>query len=393
MTDTHDQTEQDAAAGQPASALHTMVRKGSEQRQARVMSLAKSLRLTLPRVADDLFAMAAAVIAVRVEERSNDNLGDLFDPGHLLMLLEGPVRRRAGAAFDPDLVGALIQQQTMAKVLPALDAEPRKPTDTDAAICAPFLDGLVSRAAPMPELQDEQALMQGYEFGARMNDPRLLLMALDAPVFTVVYLTVDIEAGARQGNIVLCFPKFQAEDDHTLSDDIDTVAKPAAGGGLERQVLALNAELNVSLTRLRMPLSQLRTLQVGETLDLGVTAFDEAQVQTRDGRKLSRGVLGQIGGMRALQLQHASKGLREPRRRASDRDTLTLPRVSGDGTGTQAAVADVELAGLGENRPSLSAVSPDAGLRDVSDLPDIPDLPDMSDLPGLGGLDDFKKTG
>lgn len=393
MTENHEQTEPDDAAAAPASALHAMVRKGSEQRQARVMSLPKALRLTLAKVADDLFAMAAAVIAVRVEVRGGDELEGLFDPGHLLMLLEGPVRRRAGAAFDPALTGALIQQQTMNKVLPALDADPRQPTDTDAAICAPFLDGLIARAAPLPEEAGEQALMKGYEFGARMEDPRLLLMALDAPEFTVVHMTVDVEAGVRQGNIVLCFPKVEAAEDLPPSDDVEDVGKPVKGGSLEKQVLAINADLNVSLTRLRMPLSQLRSLQVGETLDLGVTAFDEAQVQTRDGRKLSRGTLGQIGGMRALQLEHASKGLREPRRRASDREALDLPQVSGDGTGTQIALDDADLAVSGDALPDLPAVSADAGLPDLTDLPDLPDLPDMSDLPGLDGLDALQKTG
>ncbi len=390
MTDDQEQSGQEGAAAQPTSALHAMVRNGSEQRQARVMSLSKALRLTLAKVADDLFAMAAAVIAIRVEERGGDDLEGVFDPAHLLMLLEGPVRRRAAAAFDPDLVGALIQQQTMGKVLPSLEGDPRKPTDTDAAICAPFLDGLVGRAAPLPEAPDEKALMQGYEFGARMDDPRLLLMALEAPVFTIVHLTVDVEAGTRQGNILLCFPQLEAEDNLPTSEDSDAVAKTVTGGGLERQVLALNADLNVALTRLRMPLSRMRALQVGDQLDLGVTAFDQAQVQTRDGRKLSRGTLGQIDGVRALQLEHAAKGLREPRRRASDREELDLPRVSGDGTGTQAAFDDPNLVTADVDLSNLPAVVPEAPLPTI---PDLPDLPDMSDLPGLEELEALQKTG
>jgi flagellar motor switch/type III secretory pathway protein FliN len=170
-------------------------------------------------------------------------------------------------------------------------------------------------------------------------------------------------------------------------DPQQPVQKPAA---LERSVLALNVELNIALTSLTMPLGEVQSLGVGDVLELGVSAFDQANVLTRDGRKLSRGTLGQIDGVRALQLEHAAQSARVPRRRASDRAALDLPLVEGDGTGTGAA-----MGGLGDlaDPPALALPDAPAGmddlpaldaLPDMPELPDLPDLPDMSDLPGFG---------
>ncbi|MFC6584467.1 hypothetical protein [Sulfitobacter aestuariivivens] len=181
-------------------ALRRKARAGLEERAARIVSLPKALRLTLARVADDLLDMAMAVIGIRREERTGDALEDLFDPSHLLMLLDGPQRRRAAIAFDPALVGGLIQQETMGRVAALQDSDSRAMTDTDGAICAPLIDALLARAAPMIELPDEQGLIDGYAFGARVNDPRLMVMALEASHYQVLHLTVDLAGGASGGD-------------------------------------------------------------------------------------------------------------------------------------------------------------------------------------------------
>src|SRR5690606_243353 len=89
--------------GPSESALRRMARAGRDVRQARAMSLAEALRVTLAKVASDPFGTAMAVIGVRSETRNGDDLEGVFGAQTLLMLLDGPHRRRAAAVFDAAL--------------------------------------------------------------------------------------------------------------------------------------------------------------------------------------------------------------------------------------------------------------------------------------------------
>ena len=145
-----DQQNQDGETAQ--SVLRRKATAGREDHQSRAMSMQKALRLTLAKVADNLHGMAMAVIGARVEDRDGDNLTDLFDPADLLLLLDGPAGARGAAVLDAAFVGGLIQQQTMGKVQPIPEnQDPRPMTPTDAAICAPFMDALLSRVATLPD--------------------------------------------------------------------------------------------------------------------------------------------------------------------------------------------------------------------------------------------------
>lgn len=331
-----------------------------------------------------------AVIGARMEKCDADDLEAVFKAPALLMLLDGPSRRRAAVAFDPVLVGGLIQQQTMGMVMPDAGGEPRAQTSTDAAICAPFLDALLERAALLPETEDERNLLTGVRFGARAEDSRLLLMALEEPEYQIVHLTVDMAGGKRQGQITLCLPMATKVADLPGGDGDRPGRKGYASGrskrSLNETVLGLNIDLNIALSRLSMPLSAIGELKPGDVLKLGVSAFDQSRILTTGGRGVGRGTLGQIDGVRALRVEYQKFVSATPKRRASDRAELNLPEVKGDGTGTRRYDpedgADIDV----EDMSDMPAMMDMEGL---SDLPDLPDLPDMSDLPGFSDADDL----
>ena len=393
------QQQNSEQASEATSALHRKVRVGKADHQARAMSLPKALRLSLAKVADELCDMAMAVIGIRAQTCKADELTSHLQGTTLLMLMDGPQRRRGAAMFDPIFVGGLIQQQTMGKVMPTPEEQGRLLTATDAAMCAPFLDDLIARTATLPEEKEQRCLIEGFRFGAHCVDERLLLMALEEPEYEVFQLTVDMAGGVRQGQITLCFPVADAAPLAASGGAMDRRgdAQQPKTSRLERTVLALHVDLNVALARIRMPLSDLQSLKVGVVLDLDVSTFDQAIVQTCDGRKLSRGTLGQIDGTRALQLEQAPEPFNAPRRRASDRADLDLPRVSGDGTGTRSVDIDT-----GQKQLPVPPMAPESAFEElpamaamptIADMPAMDQMPDMSDLPGLNSEGDPPEYG
>ncbi|NUH64606.1 FliM/FliN family flagellar motor switch protein [Sulfitobacter sp. S0837] len=388
------QTDAMAAASDTATPLlRRKAQAGRQEQQARAMSLPKAMRLTLAKVADDLFGMAMATLAVRLEQRAGSDLDGVFDPASLMILLDGPNGQRGAVTFDSMLVGALIQQQTMGQVLADPGGTTRVLTATDAAICVPFLDALLSRTATLPEVPEEQKWLDGYKFGARAEDPRLVLMALEAPNYRIMRVSIDIAGGVRQGQMTLCLPLLDASASPLSPNPQEGEEAGPAPKLLLDNVLALNAELNIALARLKLPLRELGALKAGDVLPLPGSSFESVNVLTMAGRSVATGALGQVGGQRAVRLTRRAAPLMQPRRRASDRAELDLPEVQFDRRSPDQSEPAMKVDQAVPDGPSQTAPpKPAAANPDLSDpsaLPDLPDLPDMSDLPGFGADDEF----
>lgn len=359
-----------------AGALHRKVATGRAEHQARAMSLARALRLSIAKVADEVFDMAMATLSLRMEEVAGPDLDQIFDDSALLLILDGPQRRRAAVAVDPVLVGALIQQQTMGQVQPVTDDTLRPMTTTDAAICAPFLDGIFAQIGDMPEKDAERRLVHGFRFGARAEDARLLHLAMQAPLYQIIRLSLDIEQGTRQGELTICMPV----PDSAALDLLEEAGAEQAGRddaveahSLGESVPNLTVPLRMVLTKLQMPLGKISSLSVGEVLPLREARFDAVDVQSLAGTRIAQAVLGQIDGMRAVQVRPRDTAQTAPQRRLSDRADLDQPEL--------AALADL-TEGDRPAEPDFDLPLPDAmpPMNDGSDGP-LLDLPDMSDIP------------
>lgn len=387
------------------SILGRMATAGREVRQARTMSLAKALRLTLAKVADALMELPIAVIGAVVEKVDGEAIEAHLNDTALLLLLDGPNGRTGAAMFDPIVVGGLIQQQTMGAVLPDTGVK-RAMTRTDAAICAPLVDKLLEDAGPILDEADDAALLRGVRFGAKSDDARTLAMALDAQDYTLIRLTVDMARGERQGEIVLILPQ---PDIRLLEAGEDN--KPAKDGDaptMTDTVMGLNADLNMIVCRLHLPLNALQALTVGDELPLTPGAFPNVQILTNSGRVVGRGTVGHVEGVRAVKPQRAPSHATQPLRRASDEPLVDMPEVEeipgpsrreDDVLGvpeTARAASLTELPADEERRAETSSVEP--GAEEISaedkplaleDLPELDALPDLSELPDLSDLPDL----
>ena len=381
------------SAEQTTSLVQRKARTGRDAYAAREMSMGRALRLTAAKQAEALFDLPLAALGITQTSVNGNKLEPYIAEDALLLLLEGRAGQVGAAVLEPALVAGFIQQQTMGKVTPVSGTAPaRANTATDAALCAPFIEALLTRAAPMPEDEAARDLLTGYRFGVWANAPRHLLLALQAPQYEAIEMTLDLAGGARAGKLLLLLPEpvrvVQPEGDEEGGEDI----APAPAPTLDNHVMALNAELSIALTRLRLPLQQVSGLKVGDVVDLNLSSMAQALVLDSGGRAITRGTLGQIDGMRALQVeQQKSKQQTEPRRRASDRADLDLPDVSLPTGGNLPAMDGLSGLDSMENSdfdmdlgagPSFDTAEKIPSLSDVDifgDIGDLPDLPDMDE--------------
>ena len=394
------------------SVLGRIAASGREERDARAMTLQKALRITMAKVADAALNLPMAVIGTLVQEVEGEEIEAALDDAALMLLLDGPAGCVGAAVMDTALVGALIQQQTIGTVLP--DTGPnRRMTRTDAAICAPLIDMLVARCAPILDSARDCALIEGFEFGAKAEDARTLAIALDAADYIAIALTVDIARGVRQGEIKLILPSLRSRERMNPQPTTDqTEQEGTRKADLTKQVMGLNADLRMIVCTLSVPLNKLRALKVGDDLALPPGAFPNVQITTSTGRILGRGVVGHVDGVRAVKPSRPPLHAERPLRRASDQRDVDVPEVevltSNGRSMTVPRAVDVTDAELEAAMQTLSAVDvnmdtteiPDMSVKPENtadangpehattlvDLPDLEDLPDLDDLPDLADL-------
>jgi flagellar motor switch protein FliM len=355
--------QRDAAtmsAEQMTSLVQRKARTGRDAQAARAMSLARALRVTAAKQADQMMGLAVSALSVTRRSLGAEDIGECFQKDWLVLLMDGENGQVAAAMLDPVLVAGLIQQQTMGKVRPVPEGEAvRNHTATDAALCSPFIETLLIRAAPLPDIEIERELLQGYRFGVWAEEIRQAQLALDSPTYEIVEMTLDLAAGARAGKLVLILPE-RAPVQSTHEEDVEgEPIPPEQSVNLMQNSMGLTAELTIALTRLKLPIQQVSALKVGDVLDLNLSSMAKTLVLDANGRAICLGTLGQVDGVRAVQVEHKKGRQRQPQRRAEDREELNLPDVSA----TEVVVpniSDVDIFG------------------DINDLPAMPDIDEAS---------------
>ncbi|WP_050930323.1 FliM/FliN family flagellar motor C-terminal domain-containing protein [Aestuariivita boseongensis] len=309
---------------------------------ARQMTALRALRLSVARAGEDLFELALGMVGGKQARLLPDDLDGVLSDDDMLMVLDCPGGMTGAASVSLPLVGALIQQQTMGRVLdrPA-DPRPYTDTDTDAALAAPLLEGVLSRACDLAEDEGDQACFRSIRFGARIDDARTVLLALRARRYRIFTLTVDIALGTHQAQVVLVLPDH---GDARNQDSPDSAS--AAERAAQSPLLEVETELRAVLARFRLPVSELNALKVGDTLPLPRERLDDTALVTLTDRVVARGQLGQMNGHRAVRLMAQ----------------LPVPR----------------LASSDRFDPQLTALAPASESAEAFAAPDMPDMPDLS---------------
>lgn len=341
------------------SAMRRKAGVGRPPPDVQPLSPAKALRIAAAKAAEDTIGLVLQVLEVSEEKSAISRLPGEVPEHALLSLLEGPENAYGLAIFDRNTVAAIVEQQTVGRVL-SLAPDVRPPTATDSVMCAPLCDRMLRLfEAQLAELPDPPAVA-GYHTAAQLREARSIAIAFDDVPYRLYRLKLLLGREGREGEILLIFPHMPVASGPAQGHGHDF------GAAFQEAVMKTEARLDTVLHRVSLTLSDVAGLQEGMMIPIPREALSRVELRAGE-RLISRARLGQINGKRALRVVLTTE----------DDDALEAELSSSGG---------FDMAALGgEGFPALSGgMQGEMGME--GDLPALGDLPAMGELPPLGDL-------
>ena len=224
---------------------------------------------------------------------------------------------------------------------------------------APLLDAALPRFSSMLTGQPDRAHLQGYGFGAMVDDVQTAALALDVETCHVIRFDIGLAQDQRSGQIVFLFP--EAVKPAETGD-----AGTGQTGKYEAAMQLVPARMQAILTRIHIPLAKAQSLKPGDVLEISANALTSASLVVDGGYVAARGKMGQMNGFRAVRIGGQDTLVRAP---ASGNDDTakpaSVPAVVQPGTGLLATRPQSQTL---ETSMGLEFDSVSAGLSDPADL-------------------------
>ena len=266
----------------------------------------RAWRVVLARAARDAIALGLDVTGLTQSHASLTELLDMPPERALLAVLEGPGDGLALMAVSAPLLAAMTEMQTIGRVS-ALQPAARKPTRTDAAMVAQFVDAAL--AGLEQSLADDADLIWagGFRYASFLEDSRPLGLLLEDIAYRVLLAEVSVEGGARTGHILIALPACGRGERPKSASHIlpETLASHAFTADLGDQVAGAHCVLQAVIHRISVPLSSVFGFAVGDLLPLSLASVDRIGIEGSDAVRIAEGRLGQNRGMRAVRLTPA----------------------------------------------------------------------------------------
>lgn len=281
---------------------------------------AKAAAIAIGRAADRLYGLQVQPTAIAPGALSLAELPELLPDPALLAVLEGPGEALGVMALSPETVTALIEVQALGRIT-GRPAERRRPTRSDAMLCADFVNALMAEIAQELDGIDGFEGWAGYRYASYLDDPRPLALMLDDRPFRSI--AMDLRLGGPQGRearilIALPQPGPSGRPAHAPAPAARPAAPtadpaPVPAEPLPRPTLAANVreapvELVGILCRRRISLGELRALAPGRILALPRVSLADTRLETPSGQVLAHGKLGEADGCHAIRLQGPDTG-------------------------------------------------------------------------------------
>ena len=264
-------------------------------------------RLALARAARDGMKLSLEVVTLSLSRMSLGEVLESPPERALVAVLEGPGDGLGVLMMDQPLLAGLIEAQTMGRVSKA-ETAPRKPTRTDAAMVASYIDAALTGLEDALAEESDLVWAGGFRYASFLDDPRPLGLLLEDCPYRLLRATVSLAGGVKSGEVVMALPA----DGRGRRPSAKAGAAPeidhssAFMVALAERVEGADCRMEAVLARLSLPLAQIMALEVGSVLVLGQAAVDKISLEGLDGRRLADGKLGQNRGMRAIRINDAN---------------------------------------------------------------------------------------
>ncbi|NHF74270.1 FliM/FliN family flagellar motor switch protein [Paracoccus xiamenensis] len=292
-----------ARAGLPAPPVRATVPQATPERAiATAIGRAAQAACGMP-----IYPLRAGVTAATLAE-----LPELLPERSLILAVEGPLGALGVVALCPAMLAAVIEMQSLGRVTrqPPRD---RRPTRTDASICADFVNaGLAELAKELGPLLSDSA-MPDYRFASFVEDPKPLELMLEDIAYRCLRLDMRVgQGGVRDAALLVFLPDDGTAPIMAPQASGHAAAAPSAGRSLAEAVRAAPVQLNAVLCRRKISLRELRGLQTGSVLTLPHDAMATARLETSQGLLIAQGKLGALHGCRAIRVNGRAGAAADP---------------------------------------------------------------------------------
>jgi len=261
------------------------------------LTVARALRLSAARAAEKSVGLKLSVRSVSEEMLALDVLIERLSNELLLLKMQKEGEPAGIAAMDTGLVAAIVESQTMGKLI---DAKPndRPMTAVDASLAEPLIAGLMKELNETIGGTALEGWPDDFTQKGQFLDLRQIGLTLPNETYRLLEMTIDLSVAEREGKFFFALPipkKVAAPPPRDEEGLVWSEAFPETVG-------ASQAELPVILHRFDAPLFQLEKMEVGQVFELPKCRVDRARLEMPDGTLIAKGRLGQLGGYLALRL-------------------------------------------------------------------------------------------
>lgn len=270
----------------------------------------KAVGQALAKAAQDMMKLPLRMASGRAGRMSLTEVIECLPDRALLALLEGPEEGLGLMALAPELLASLIEMQTTGKIVAGAVAA-RRPTRTDAAMSAPFVDRTLAELEL--HLASDAAIVWagGFRYASYLEDARPLGLLMEDGGYRVFRLSLDLgEEPTRKGAFLLALPSEGKGPPPVRSGAGDREGEPVAGSAeaaaewhrrMEDVLLGARGHIQAVLDRVSLPLTAVLALKPGALIPLSAGVLARLRVESQ-GRFIAYGKLGQCNGNLAVRL-------------------------------------------------------------------------------------------
>lgn len=267
----------------------------------------RALGMALGKAGRQVLQLEVKVGDVTAELLSQVELLDLPEALSLFAVLEGPRDALGLMVISPSVMAGLIEWQTTGHITVS-EPPARKPTRTDAAMTATFVDRVMQVFEHELTGTVDEVWGGAFRYASFLPDARPLNLILEDGGYRILRAEVKLAEGIRRGTILLALP---AKGRGTIrKPPEDRPAPPVAphhdsrswAEALQESVMRVPTEVEAVLHRVTLPLSAVLGMEPGTIVPLPMAALENVVLQGRGGRPLAEGRLGMHRGHRAMRL-------------------------------------------------------------------------------------------